>query len=157
MSNAEIKITIADEKTMLALGQQLANTCENGCVVFLSGPLGAGKTTFVRGFLRGLGYSGHVKSPTYTLVEPYEIHERAVYHFDFYRVRNPHELEFMGIQDYFSPTAICLIEWPEYGGELLPKADLLYDIQQIAGGRMVTLTAQTTLGNKILQRILYDE
>ena len=156
MTGTEIKLTVPDEYAMLALGQQLAHACHQGAVIFLSGALGAGKTTFSRGFLQGLGYTGLVKSPTYTLVEPYEINQRTVYHFDFYRVRDPHELEFMGIQDYFAPGAICLIEWPEYGRGLLPNADLSYDISQHGAGREVKISAQTSLGETILQRLIYD-
>src|SRR5258708_6431581 len=98
---------------MLAFGAELAQGCSPPCVIFLHGQLGAGKTTLVRGFLRGLGYEDKVKSPSYNLVEIYNLGAQSIFHFDFYRIRDPHELDFMGIQDYWQPSAIFLIEWPE--------------------------------------------
>ncbi len=137
---------------MLAFAAKLANACDDTVVIFLKGQLGAGKTTFTRGFLRGLGYKGHVKSPTYTLVESYQFEDRTVYHFDFYRLRDPHELEYIGIQDYFREKAVCLIEWPDYGAGMLPAADLVCDIALQTDARDVTLKPQSEKGNFILHR-----
>lgn len=120
--NREFMIEAEDE--MLNLGQQCAVQCKKNLIIYLQGDLGAGKTTFARGFLRGLGYHGLVKSPTYTLVETYEFSEKQLYHFDCYRVRSPEELEYIGIRDYANGTAICLIEWPELASEWLPEPDL---------------------------------
>lgn len=142
-----------DEAEMLALGAQLAAVCEEKVIIFLHGQLGAGKTTFARGFLRGLGYQGLVKSPTYPLVESYELKNRLVFHFDFYRVHAADELEAIGIRDYFSTNAICLIEWPEQGIAVLPKADLSYYIQLCANGREIKLIAHSVQGKTILQRL----
>jgi len=106
-----------------------------------------------RGVLRALGHAGAVKSPTYTLVEPYELPAITVYHFDLYRVVDPDELELMGIRDYFRADAICLIEWPERGVPLLPAADLRVELAIENTGRRVTITANSALGCVILDRL----
>lgn len=145
---------IRDEAEMLAMGGKVANVCnDDGLVFFLYGPLGAGKTTLVRGFLRGLGYQGKVKSPTYTLVESYELTKRYVYHFDFYRLRDPAELDFMGIQDYFSYEAICMIEWPDCGEGFLPSADVSCYIEMDSDRRYLKLIAHTSIGISIVERM----
>jgi tRNA threonylcarbamoyladenosine biosynthesis protein TsaE len=150
-----VKITknIASESSMLELAAQLARSIAEGAVIFLSGPLGAGKTTFTRGFLRGLGYDSKVKSPTYTLVEPYEIAGRNIFHFDFYRLNHASELEHIGINEYFFPAAICLIEWPEKGFPLLPEPDLTCSIAFADNGREVTIAANTARGIAALQQL----
>jgi tRNA threonylcarbamoyladenosine biosynthesis protein TsaE len=117
------KLTIDSATAMQALGQQVAETIKFGSVLHLIGNLGAGKTTFTQGFLRGKGYQGLVKSPTYTIVESYSLREGYVYHFDLYRLTDPMELELMGWRDYFRPDSICIIEWPDKAGSLLPKPD----------------------------------
>ncbi len=147
---------LVDEAGMLALGEKLAHACSDTAVIFLYGPLGAGKTTLARGFLRGLGFAGKVKSPTYTLVEPYELAHQYVYHFDFYRLRDSLELDFMGIQDYFAPHHICLIEWPEYGEGMLPSADLAFYINIQGEQRAVKLIAYTPIGKNIVERMQHE-
>lgn len=142
---------------MQALGARLAAACNSAAVIFLTGQLGAGKTTLTRGFLRGLGYEGHVKSPTYTLVESYAPGGRTVYHFDFYRVHDPAELEFLGVDDYFDERSLCLIEWPECGFGHLPLPDLSCDIVSHAAGREVTVRSGSERGHFILHRFENDE
>jgi tRNA threonylcarbamoyladenosine biosynthesis protein TsaE len=137
----------------LALGAQLANHLTQGAYIFLSGPLGAGKTTFSRGILRGLGYTDKVKSPTYTLVEPYEVNGQAIYHFDFYRVEQAAELEHIGIREYFTPTSVCIIEWPEVGVILLPKPDLVCHFLFKDNGRVVRIESQTSRGKHIVTQL----
>jgi tRNA threonylcarbamoyladenosine biosynthesis protein TsaE len=144
---------LASEKDMLNFGARLAAAIQGGAIIFLNGPLGAGKTTLTRGFLQQLGYTAKVKSPTYTLVEPYDINGRMIFHFDFYRLNSPAELEFIGIQDYFTPDAICLIEWPEKGFPLLPAPDLICDIIFNKTGRDIVITAQSEKGQETLRRI----
>ena len=122
---------------MLAFGRRLAAMLEPGQLVRLQGPLGAGKTTLVRGVLRGLGHSGAVKSPTYTLLEPYELPWGTVYHFDLYRISDPEELELIGFSELIGGTALSLIEWPERGGELVPATGLTIEIELTERGRRV--------------------
>lgn len=122
-----------------------------GLVVFLQGELGAGKTTFTRGILRGLGYQGKVKSPTYNLIELYKISRLYLYHFDFYRFNNPHEWEEAGFRDYFNADSICLVEWPEKANGLLPQADLKF-IFKVAEGRDVEIQADTEAGKLCVKR-----
>lgn len=129
---------------MIALGSSVAqNVCDGrDKIVFLHGDLGAGKTTFVKGFLQGLGVRCNVTSPTYSLVTEYAVPSKTikVYHFDLYRLDSPEDLEFMGIRDYFNSHDISLIEWPERGVGLLPKADLKINIEIQGSKRIVNIS-----------------
>ena len=138
---------------MVALGVCLAQACEPGLVVFLEGDLGMGKTTLARGFIQSLGHDGAVKSPTYTLVEPYELAKVTVFHFDLYRLADPEELEFMGIRDYFGDMSVCLVEWAERGLGALPPADLVINIEREGCGRQVLFCAPTGQGERVLGRM----
>lgn len=138
-----------DEPAMLALAGRMAQVLAPGVLIFLRGPLGAGKTTFVRGLLRGLGYRGSVKSPTYTLVEPYEFEGLPVFHFDLYRLQDPAELEALGIRDYLDGSGACLVEWPERGAGLLPAPDLEVVIEPHDAQRSITLKAHSAAGREL--------
>ena len=139
---------------MEALGSQVGPGLRPGLVLFFHGELGAGKTTFIRGILRGLGYTGAVKSPTYTLVEPYSFAALTVNHFDLYRLKNPEELEFLGIRDYLEGSNLCLIEWAERGAGLLPAQDVDIHIERQEAGRVVRFTACTENGAVLLHKLL---
>ena len=145
---------ISDENHMLEFGASLAEVTGDTAVIYLYGDLGAGKTTFARGFLRGLHYTGKVKSPTYTLVEPYELEDRRVFHFDLYRLQDSKELHFIGVQDYFVPGALCLVEWPEQGAGVLPPADIAFHLSVHADGREVQVDAHSELGKQILKKLI---
>ena len=144
---------IENEDAMVAFGDRLADAMERGSVVFLRGELGAGKTTLSRGLAQGLGHEGAVKSPTYTLVEPYEHLSPTLYHFDLYRLGDPEELEFMGLRDYVNGESIVLIEWPERGGAFLPAPDLELTIAVEGEGRRVTAEASTNAGQACLKKL----
>lgn len=141
---------LPDEQATLAFGTKLASCCSPPLVIFLLGQLGAGKTTFVRGFLRGLGYRAKVKSPSYNLVECYEFENQAVCHFDFYRIQDPHELDFMGLQEYWQSSTIFLIEWPEKVASFLPAVDLVCSLETAGEGRALHMEAKSALGLKVL-------
>lgn len=134
------EIVIANEKAMMQLGGKIAKQFPKGGIVLLEGDLGVGKTTLVRGLLRSLGFQGTVKSPTYTLVEPYQINDRTIYHFDLYRLGDPEELEYMGGRDYWSSNALCLIEWPDRAQGYLPDADLKLILIHAGDKRIVKLS-----------------
>lgn len=140
----------ADADAQEALGRALAAALKGRGVVYLKGELGAGKTTLTRGVLRGYGHTGAVKSPTYTLVEPYELPGITVYHFDLYRLTDPEELELMGIRDYCRPDTLALVEWPERGQPFLPPADLIITIRADGAGRELEFAAKTDSGHAVL-------
>lgn len=132
---------------------ELSAAIEPGLVVHLSGDLGAGKTTLVRAILRALGFSGAVKSPTYSLVELYNLSRLCFYHFDFYRLRAPEEFADAGLQEYFDGKAACFIEWPDKAGEFLPDADLRISIEIRGDGRELEIRARSERGRRCLTNL----
>lgn len=154
---SELTFAAADADAQEALGRELAVALQGRGTVYLQGDLGAGKTTLTRGVLRGYGHSGAVKSPTYTLVEPYELPGVTLYHFDLYRLTDPEELELLGIRDYCRPDTLALIEWPERGQPLLPTADLIITIRASNDldneGRELVFSAQNECGEAVLDAL----
>ena len=144
----------ASAEEMEAFAACCAQSLPAGFNLYLQGELGAGKTTFARGLLRGLGYQGVVRSPTYTLVEPYRVASIDVYHFDLYRVKSATELDDIGCRDYFDGRSICLVEWPERGRGCLPVPDLTVNIHINQARRDLGCQARTALGEKCLQRFI---
>lgn len=148
-----------NEQATVALGEQLGALCHaaisnTALVLFMQGDLGVGKTTMTRGILRAFGHQGAVKSPTYTLVEPYAFADTQVYHFDLYRLGDPEELEYMGIRDYFEDRNLCIVEWPKRGAGVLPQADLELTLSVEAPGRRVQLHAHSDAGCAVLKQLL---
>lgn len=145
----------AGETAMIALGRKIGRVLrESGAVVELEGQLGAGKTTLCKGIIEACGHSGSVKSPTYTLVEPYELDSVQVYHFDLYRLGDPEELEYMGIRDYFDGRSVSLLEWPEKGRGYLPPADIVVTIcTHRSDARKVECEARSEKGKLLIERI----
>ncbi len=149
-----MQILLADEMATLNLGEKLATQSPpEQATIHLEGELGAGKTTFARGFLHALGHHGKVKSPTYTLVERYDVDGRIIYHFDLYRLTDPEELNYLGMDDYFSDNSLCLIEWPQQAGNALSPPDLLLSLQYQQQHRIAIVTAITDLGQSWLDDI----
>ena len=146
-------VTLKDEAETVNFGAKVASAIQGGEIIYLSGQLGAGKTTFVRGFLNALGHSGNVKSPTYTLIEPYHIDDVSIYHFDLYRINDPEELEAMGIRDYCDGESICLYEWPERGKGVAPEADIIFSLKHADSGREVKVESKSAKGEHILSHI----
>lgn len=134
-----MRIELVGEQDSEALGAALWRALPEKSLLFLYGNLGAGKTTLVRGLLRAAGHQGAVKSPTYTLVEEYAIAGRQVFHFDLYRLKDPEELEWMGMSDYLAQNALCCVEWPQMGAGFLPVADVQLHLTLAGDGRLVDL------------------
>ena len=153
--SVEFTRSLPAEADTLALGRALATCITPSMVIYLVGELGAGKTTLARGLLRGLGYEGRVKSPTFTLVEVYEFSRLYLYHFDLYRFSDPQELGEAGFREYFNPQSVCLVEWPEKSNKAagLPAADLRVVLQVAGSGRNVAIFADSETGVSCLKRL----
>ncbi|HCW89510.1 MAG TPA: tRNA (adenosine(37)-N6)-threonylcarbamoyltransferase complex ATPase subunit type 1 TsaE [Marinobacter sp.] len=149
-------VFLPDEQATETLGGSLASLAfasGEDLVICLQGDLGMGKTTFSRGFIRAMGHEGAVKSPTYTLVEPYEHLQPPVYHFDLYRVADPEELEYMGIRDYFRDRNLCLIEWAERGTGILPPPDIEVSLSRNGTGRTASVRGLSATGQQLVNEL----
>lgn len=148
------QLDLAESSATVELGHQIAAVITQALTIYLHGDLGAGKTTLTRGIVQGLGHQGNVKSPTYTLVEPYQLGPWQVNHFDLYRLADPEELEFIGIRDYFGPDQISIIEWPERGEGILVKADLAINLSYQGTARIAHFSAVTLAGEQLLTQLM---
>ena len=152
MKQIAITMELPTERSTLLLGEYVGQLVTSGMVIYLYGELGAGKTTFVRGFLHAKGYFGKVKSPTYTFVEEYLDLHLPIYHFDLYRLNKPEEIESISIRDYLSAKNIILIEWPEKGRDFIPEPTIKLSMEIIDTGRKIHLAAANLLGQTVLDK-----
>jgi len=148
-----VEVFLPDEAATLVLGAKLGASLKPGMYLALQGDLGSGKTTLTRGMLRALGYDGRVKSPTYTLVELYNLSRLDFYHFDFYRFADPHELIDSGLREAFNGAAVCVVEWPERAAGFLPSPDLSLTLSVRGQGREAALVAESEAGEQCLQQL----
>ena len=146
-----LRLHLRDQAATARLGQRLAATLAPGLRIYLRGDLGAGKTTLARALLRALGFGGRVKSPSYALVELYTVSSLNLYHFDFFRFRDPKEWSDAGFREYFGGNGVCLVEWPEKAGDVLPPPDVEILLSSAGAGRDASLTAHTEAGEKCLE------
>ena len=151
-----LELKLPDAASTLRLGEALAAGAAPGRVLFISGNLGAGKTTLVRGLLRGLGYAGRAKSPTYALVEPYTFSSLDLYHFDFFRFKNRSEWLNSGFREHFNPGSLCVVEWPEKAGDLLSPPDLAITLEFEGEARRAFLEAASPLGEAWLSSLRFS-
>jgi tRNA threonylcarbamoyladenosine biosynthesis protein TsaE len=147
-----LELELTSEQQQMAFGAQLAAACEAPCVIYLEGDLGSGKTTLTRGFIRAMGHHGAVKSPTYTLLEPYPLGQVVCYHLDLFRLAAADELEYLGLRDLLDERAVMLVEWPEKGLGVLPPADLLIELSYCDAGRRIRLQGKSAKGRMLIQR-----
>jgi tRNA threonylcarbamoyladenosine biosynthesis protein TsaE len=148
-----LELKLPNPAATLRLGEALAAGVAPGRVLFISGDLGAGKTTLVRGLLRGLGYAGRAKSPTYALVEPYSFSSLDLYHFDFYRFKDRSEWLNSGFREHFNPSSVCVVEWPEKAGDLLSPPDLQIRLEFDGDGRRARLESCSEAGKAWLSSL----
>lgn len=152
-----VELWFENEQAQCAFADKVAKLQKGAFVFFLSGDLGTGKTTFARGYIHASGFSGLVKSPTYTLVEPYPVSNlRTCFHFDLYRLGDPEELEFIGVRDYFNNTDVCLVEWPEKAAGFLPHADWLCVFEHCKKGRNIKISAMSEKGKELMLLVFSD-
>jgi len=151
-----MRIRLDGEVAQIAFGRRIAEHLRAPCVVYLEGDLGTGKTTLARGVLRGLGHAGPVRSPTYTLLEPYELESMRLYHLDLYRLGDPEELEYLGLRDLLDEESLLLVEWPERGAGALPPPDLRIRLAHAGEARTLELVATGPQGAELQTHLLCD-
>ena len=151
--DSRLALFLSDDAATAAFGARLASVIEPRLKIYLVGELGSGKTTLVRGALRALGYRGHVKSPTYTLVEIYQVSSLYLYHFDFYRLKHQDEWDEAGFRELFDDHGVCLVEWPEQARDRLPEPDLVVTLELQEKGRRLEVAAKTDKGRQCLARL----
>lgn len=149
----EFTLRLDDEPATLGMAARFSGCLMAGLTIYMQGDLGAGKTTFVRGLIHALGFAGKVKSPTYTLVENYQLPDFMAHHFDLYRFNDPEEWDAAGFRDYFNASTVCLVEWPEKAAGLLPASDIEVALDHLPAGRQITLTAHSELGRACLEKL----
>ena len=149
----EIDFFIENENDTVNFGAKLAKLIKTPFTLYLTGELGAGKTTMSRGIIQNMGHDGAVKSPTYALVEPYNLNDLEIYHFDLYRLSDPDELEFMGIRDYFNDKSICIVEWPDNGAGFIPSADVKINLSYQGLSRVCNIQAISVKGCELLAKL----
>ena len=153
----KVERILSDEQALISLAKDFSGCLRPGLVIYLQGNLGAGKTVFARGVLQGLGYAGLVKSPTYSLVEPYVIDQLLTcYHFDLYRLSDPEELEFTGSRDYFNSQSICMIEWPEKASGYIPAADMVIKLHYHEQGRKIRFLACSEIAKRLMLQHVFN-
>jgi len=144
---------LPDEAATAALAVRLAGALDEGLVIYLHGDLGAGKTSFARALLRALGVGERIKSPTYSLIESYRTHARSAWHLDLYRIADPGELEWLGLDALSDPAALVLVEWPERGAGALPAADLIVHLGYAGAGRTAAMEVRSERGARVVSRL----
>lgn len=149
MSTTSYSHPLPDEAATLTVGRHLAQLLQGHGLVTLQGDLGAGKTTLSRGLIQAMGHQGKVKSPTYTLVEPYELGQHRVLHYDLYRLADPEELEFLGVRDFLDTDTLTLVEWPQRAGKRLPPPDLALDLHIEGSSRILHWQGLTARGERL--------
>ena len=148
-----MRLSLPRERDAREFAARLAGACPRGFVIYLHGDLGAGKTTLARAMIQALGYEGAVRSPTYTLIEPYEVSGQRIFHLDLYRLADPGELEYLGLRDLLSEEAILLVEWPSRGQGMLPEPDLECHLDYAGSGRTLELDARSARGEAVLAQL----
>lgn len=149
-------LELKDESASIALANQLARFIATPLVLTFSGPIGAGKTTLIRALLRALGVTGAIKSPTFSIVEPYQLEDKKIHHFDLYRISEAQELDYLGFRDYFTPDALVCIEWPEKAVSYLPKVDICFTLESVGSGRRLHMDAKSDYAKELLTKLCSD-
>jgi tRNA threonylcarbamoyladenosine biosynthesis protein TsaE len=146
-------LSLPDEEAAQAFARRFSGAVRPPMVIYLEGDLGAGKTTFARAYIHGLGYKGYVKSPSYGLLETYRVDSQQVLHLDLYRIEDPEELEYLALRDLYDGQTVLLVEWPDRGGGLLPAPDLVLKFDENHESRFVRISAKSKEGQVLSQLI----